>query len=99
MRFSPKASAGHAGRVVGEAGNIAKSPQTGFLYQVFHLAELARMRAQLVVNQHSQAPPVPFEERESLFVTAFGLHQQGESGCWRFHTTQGISLGRALGTS
>jgi hypothetical protein len=89
-----------AGRLVREAGNIAEGTQTGFLYEVFHLAELARVRAQLVVNQHSQAPPMPFEgERERLFVAVFGLLQQSESGCWRLHTSQGIVQCGALGTS
>ena len=78
-------------RLVREAGNIAESPQTGFLYEVFHLAELPRLRTQLVVNQHSQAPPVPFEgTRQGLFVAAFCLLQQSESGCWRLHTSQDI---------
>jgi hypothetical protein len=83
-----------AGRSIREVPDIAKRPQAGLLHQVFHLAELLRPRAQLVVNQHRQTPPVAFESaRQRLFVAAFGLFQQREGGCGRFHTCAVCALG------
>ena len=76
-----------AGRLVGEAVDIAEGAQAGLLHQVFHVGKLARLRTQLVVNQHSQAPAVAFEgARERLLVAAFRLLQQREGGSGRVHT-------------
>jgi hypothetical protein len=84
----------HQARVSWHSARKRRSAQASLLHQVFHLAELLRPRAQLVVNQHRQAPPVAFESaRQRLFVAAFGLFQQREGGCGRFHTCAVCALG------